>query len=396
MNTVLELKKYLLSISTVVVLLLYLGAGLTWAIQKLVVPDQFQSDLIQEASEKELPLNEKGYKKALTYANEHKRDWVYLDDAGKQRYIYENFYINKYETLFAYKNSVNQEKLATQESTLTEGEEKRFALIDQRIKDLSFVREYDAEGFLDALRTIWNSYLLFTPLLFASIYAVDKHYISALLASASQSGTPYLRAKVKTCLLLGTLFYWLPLLALLIFYMARTNFLAELSLPYYYISPLSSWPVNIGQGLGWLAVSGFIEYLYLILIIILISQSTFSLLTASLASFFYSGGAFFILSWLTPFYDRSPLIRIIVTTWALSPAGALSSVVRHDYFYPTNFLNLPILKDYNLPLLCSTLLMIPVIFLLYRNRRSCFQGNGTSHKWDISNAVKALINNHST
>lgn len=73
------------------------------------------------------------------------------------------------------------------------------------------------------------------------------------------------------------------------------------------------------------------------------------------------------------------LPMLIVTIWALTPSGALSHIVRHDYFYPDNFLGtLTFLKDYNLPLVTSTLVMIPLLRLLYKHRRSCFRDSGSS------------------
>lgn len=380
MSTWVELKKYLKNPITLVLLLVSIWLLLSGMVRQNAEYERMSNPLIAEATQAELPLDETGYDEAVDFITEHMQDWVYLDKSGQERFQYEQFYMNKYDDLFAYKMGMMAEKETARSSGLRPKDEERFNLIEQRIKDLSVLRSYDSGGFLRAvIEKLWFAYLLISPLIFASIYAYDKYYISALLAAAPQSGMPYLRAKVRVSLLLGTLIYWLPILTLLIFYLSKTNFLAELSLPYYYISPLSSWDVNIGQGLCWLVLSGFIQFIYLILIFILISQSTRYILVAGLAGFVYSGGAIFGLTWLLPYFDRSPIVRWLVTIWALTPSGALSHVVRHDYFYPSNFLGaLTSIKDYNLPLITSTLVMIPLLWLIYTRRRRCYQDSGTS------------------
>lgn len=375
MSTWVELKKYLRNPITMVLLLVSIWLLLSGMVRQQAEYDCMINPLITEATQAETPLDETRYNKAVDFVTAHMLDWVYLDKTGQQRFQYEQLYMNKYNDLLAYKMGMIAEKEAAQSSGVHPIDEKRFKLIEKRIKDLSIFRSYDSGGFLSAvIGKLWFAYLLISPLLYASIYVYDKYYISALLAAFPKSGTPYLRAKVGASLLLGTLIYWLPILTLLILYISKTNFLTELSLPYYYISPLTSWDVTIEQGLCWLILSGFIQFLYLIMIFILISQSTRYILVAGLAGFVYSGGAIFGLTWLLPYFDRSPIVHWIITFWALTPSGALSHVVRHDYFYPSNFLgSLTFLKDYNLPLVTSTLVMIPLLWLLYIRRRKCFQ-----------------------
>lgn len=378
MNTMVELKKYLQNPITIVLLLISMGLFGAWIFQHITGYARAQNPLITEASQKATPLDEGHYNEAVDYVTEHLQDWVYLDLAGQNRYQYEQFYMNAYDKLYAYRLSIEAEKEAIQSVGFTPADRERFGLIEQRIQDLSFVRDYDSKRFLDAVMgKLWYADLLLMPLLFASIYSYDIYFISPILAAAPRSGALYLRAKAGASLLIGTILYWIPLLILLAFYTLKTNFLMELNLPYYYISPLTSWDMSIGNGLSFLVLSGFIQFLYLIIIFMLISQSTRFSLVSAVAGFLYSGGAIFLLTWLLPYFNHSEIAHWLITIWALTPAGALSYVVRHDYFYPDNFLGfLSFLKDYSLPLFTSTIFMIPLLCLLYHRRRSCFRDSG--------------------
>ena len=379
MDTWVELKKYLKNPITQVLLLISLWLFVSFMIKNNTFYVRMYNPLIAEATAAGTPLEEKRYNAAVDFVTAHKSDWVYLDQAGQERYQYEQFYMNQFDERYAYQLGMEAEKAAAESMGLRPGDIERFQQIEQRIKDNAVLRSYDSKGFLEiVMGKLWYADLLLLPLLFASIYAYDKYYISPLLAAAPKSATPYLRAKISASLVIGSALYWLPILTLLVYYSLQTNFLRELNLPYYFISFLSSWNLTIGQGLTWLVLSGFIQFIYLILILILISQSTRYILVAGVVGFLYSGGAVYGLGWLVQYFNTSRIIRWIVTIWALTPAGALSQVVRHDYFYPSNILGrLTFLKDYNLPLVTSTILMLPVITLLYRRRRTCFQDNGS-------------------
>ena len=374
MNVGLELRKFMKNPIHLVQLALFLIVTIFISVGEIRAFVHDQNDLIDEATVNQIPITEKGYQMALEYTDKHRLDWTSLDSEAQNRYRFDYFYISKMDWLQGYNDFIAEKKdKALREGEMSESEEHRFALIDQRINDLSFLRRYDAESFKKIIHKLWNYYLLIVPILFSGIYAYDKEHITSLLATCSESGKSYLFAKVKVTVLLGTILFWLPIIGVFIYFVSNTNFLQELSLPYYYVAPLSSWSLNTGQALSWLVFSSFIQYIYVLLIVIFISQSSPTLLVSALANLLYAGGSVFILNQLVPLFHQSFVVKLLVSLWGLSPAGALSSSLRHDYAYPRNFLDLPFLKDYNLPLVSSTFLMILISFLLYQRRRSCYR-----------------------
>lgn len=327
---------------------------------------------MHKAIEEKLPLDQEHYQEFEKYLETHKRDFIHLEGQEKDRY----YLAYTYNVLYEYRDDLlNESSLIESDPSLSEPQ--RAALqgrYEKRLNDLSSYYRSDGTAFLASELNFHFAFLLFaSPFVFAFLYAYDKFYCARVLAGAEKSGRPYLWAKIKICLFLASLLYWLPLLVNFLLNCTNGNLLQTLSLPYAFLRYRTALEMTIGGGLTLFAVCGFLQYLYFCLILLAISQHAANPINAVMEGLLYSA-----ISWGGPaalrfFAGRSILARILQMIISLTPAGSLSVYAPTDvYFTQTNMLGLPLFPDYSLNVLSSSLLIIPVVFILFKHCRSCY------------------------
>lgn len=320
---------------------------------------------VVEALSERRTLNQAEYEKTLKYLEdiEHNPSKIDMD-----YYLYCRGYAEQYSKFSSFSSFVD---------SLIESNDRSIKEINaykERQSQLKYYRNYQASGIKSMIvGRIWCDLLYFSPFLFAGIYTYDKRRIGLLLAGTVNSGQPYLKAKIQVALTVSFIVYLLESALLFLFYFVNTDVISEFNLPYYYISPMTSWDLTIGQGLLWLLLVGFVQFLNLSLWMILISQSSRTSIDALLIGLAYTVGSVFVLRYLRPFYHRSVFAKIILILLGITPAGGMNVAAQHDRFLTKNILGLPFLTDYNAPLVIATVLTVFVYYCLKRNSRKCFR-----------------------